>query len=95
LFHLAVVKGFLTGKIDANTKFDKNDFRKHRPSFFTPDARKLTRPWSDLLGQFAKQKKATPAQSRFAWLLAPEAVDCFPSGHHEAARLDENIGSEC
>src|SRR6202158_3401571 len=62
-------KGFLTGKISEDTKFDKNDFRNIVPRF-TPENRKANQALVDLLGRFAQQKKATPAQVALAWLLA-------------------------
>src|SRR5204862_5097293 len=62
-------KGFLTGKIDENTKFDSSDFRNIVPRF-TPEARKANQALVDLLSRVAKQKKATPAQIALAWLLA-------------------------
>src|SRR5438046_3034100 len=62
-------KGFLTGKIDENTAFDKNDFRNIVPRF-TPEARKANRALVDLIGEIAARKKATPAQVALAWLLA-------------------------
>src|ERR1700683_5384738 len=62
-------KGFLTGKIDENTTFDKSDFRNRVPRF-TPEARKTNQAVVDLLGRMGKQKEATPAQISLAWLLA-------------------------
>jgi len=62
-------KGFLTGKINEDTKFDSNDFREHRPSLYAR-ARKANQAVVDLLGKLAEQKKATPAQIALAWLLA-------------------------
>src|SRR6202041_779897 len=62
-------KGFLTGKIDENTTFDKNDFRNRVPRF-TPGARKTNQAVMDLLARIGKQKGATPAQIALAWLLA-------------------------
>src|SRR6202521_979656 len=62
-------KGFLTGKISEDTKFDKSDFRNIVPRF-TPENRKANQALVDLLGRFAQQKKATPAQVALAWLLA-------------------------
>src|ERR1039458_8196822 len=60
-------KGFLTGKISDDTKFDKGDFRNIVPRF-TPENRKANQALVDLLGRFAQQKKATPAQIALAWL---------------------------
>jgi aryl-alcohol dehydrogenase-like predicted oxidoreductase len=62
-------KGFLTGAINEQTKFDKNDFRNIVPRF-TPESRKANQALVDVLVRFAKQKKATPAQIALAWLLA-------------------------
>ena len=62
-------KGYLTGKIDENTKFDSTDFRNTVPRF-APEARKANRALVDLLEAIAKRKKATPAQIALAWLLA-------------------------
>src|SRR5947208_11701497 len=62
-------KGYLTGKIDETTDFDKNDFRNTVPRF-APDARKANRALLDLLGAIAQRKQATPAQIALAWLLA-------------------------
>ena len=62
-------KGFLTGKIDENTSFDKNDFRNIVPRF-TPEAGKANQALVDLLARIAKEKNATPAQIALAWLLA-------------------------
>src|SRR5881227_1888263 len=62
-------RGFLTGKIDQNAKFDKTDFRSTLPRF-TPEARKANQALVDMLGEIAKRKKATPAQIALAWLLA-------------------------
>ncbi|MGO8790197.1 MAG: aldo/keto reductase, partial [Terriglobia bacterium] len=65
-------KGFLTGKIDENAKFDSSDFRSTLPRF-TPEALKANQVLIDLLGRIAKRKKATPAQIALAWLLAQKA----------------------
>src|SRR5213592_1454053 len=62
-------RGFLTGKVDENTRFDISDLRSTLPRF-TPDARKANRALVHLLGEIAKRKKATPAQIALAWLLA-------------------------
>src|SRR5437588_9857294 len=62
-------KGFLTGKITADTQFDKNDFRNIVPRF-TPEARKVNQAVVDLISKVAEQKKATPAQIALAWVLA-------------------------
>ncbi len=62
-------KGFLTGAINENTKFDSTDFRNIVPRF-TADARKANQALVDRLGQIAARKKATPAQIALAWLLS-------------------------
>src|SRR5262245_22507099 len=62
-------KGFLTGKINEDTKFDKRDFRNIVPRF-TEENRKANQAMVDLIGRFAQQRKATPAQIALAWLLA-------------------------
>src|SRR5258706_14396751 len=62
-------KGFLTGKINENTTFDRSDFRNTIPRF-APEARKADQALVDLLGEIAERKKATPAQIALAWLLS-------------------------
>lgn len=62
-------KGFLTGKINESTTFDKTDFRNTVPRF-TPENRKANQAMVDLLEQIAVRKNATPAQIALAWLLA-------------------------
>ena len=85
-------KGFLTGKIDETTTFDKNDFRNIVPRF-TPEARKANQALVDLLGLVAKQKNATPAQIALAWLLAQRPWIVPIPGTTKLARLDENLGA--
>jgi aryl-alcohol dehydrogenase-like predicted oxidoreductase len=85
-------KGFLTGKIDENAKFDSSDFRSKLPRF-TPEALKANQAVIDLLGRIAKQKGATPAQIALAWLLAQKAWIVPIPGTTKLSRLDENIGS--
>ncbi len=85
-------KGFLTGKIDENTTFDKNDFRNKVPRF-TPEARKANQAVVDLLGKIGKQKNATSAQIALAWLLAQKPWIAPIPGTTKLSRLDENIGS--
>jgi aryl-alcohol dehydrogenase-like predicted oxidoreductase len=85
-------KGFLTGKIDANTAFDSTDFRTTLPRF-TPEARKANQAMVDLLGQIAAQKNATPAQIALAWLLAQKPWIVPIPGTTKLHRLDENIGA--
>jgi aryl-alcohol dehydrogenase-like predicted oxidoreductase len=84
--------GFLTGKINENTKFDSTDFRNVVPRF-TPEARKANQALVDLLGKFAEQKKATPAQVAIAWLLAQKPWIVPIPGTTKLHRLDENIGA--
>jgi aryl-alcohol dehydrogenase-like predicted oxidoreductase len=85
-------RGFLTGKIDESTKFDKNDFRNIVPRF-TPEARKANQALVDLLTKVAKLKKATPAQIALAWLLAQKPWIVPIPGTTKLSRLEENIGS--
>jgi len=85
-------KGFLTGKIDANTKFDAGDFRNVVPRF-TPEARKANQALVDLLTRIAAQKQATPAQIALAWLLAQRPWIVPIPGTTKVHRLEENIGA--
>ena len=85
-------KGFLTGKINEDTKFDKNDFRNIVPRF-TPENRKANQALVDILGKFAQQKKATPAQIALAWLLAQKPWIVPIPGTTKLHRLEENIGA--
>lgn len=85
-------KGFLTGAINEQTKFDKNDFRNIVPRF-TPENRKANQALVDVLGRFAKQKKATPAQIALAWLLAQKPWIVPIPGTTKLQRLEENVAS--
>jgi len=85
-------KGFLTGKIDESTTFDKNDFRNVVPRF-TPEARKANQALVDLLGAIAEKKNATTAQIALAWLLAQKPWIVPIPGTTKLHRLDENIGA--
>ncbi|MGD0902252.1 MAG: aldo/keto reductase [Terracidiphilus sp.] len=85
-------KGFLTGKMDENTKFGSNDFRSTLPRF-TPEALKANQALVDLLGSIAAQKKATPAQIALAWLLAQKSWIVPIPGTTKLHRLEENIGA--
>jgi aryl-alcohol dehydrogenase-like predicted oxidoreductase len=85
-------KGFLTGAIDANTKFDSTDFRNVVPRF-TPDARKANLKLVELLGAIAARKKATAAQIAIAWLLAQKPWIVPIPGTTKLHRLDENLGA--
>jgi aryl-alcohol dehydrogenase-like predicted oxidoreductase len=85
-------KGFLCGKINEDTKFDKNDFRNIVPRF-TPENRKANQALVDLLGKFAQQKKTTPAQIALAWLLAQKPWIVPIPGTTKLHRLEENIAA--
>jgi aryl-alcohol dehydrogenase-like predicted oxidoreductase len=85
-------KGFLTGKIDENTKFESSDFRNVVPRF-APEARKANQALVDLLGVIAKRKNATPAQIALAWLLAQKPWIVPIPGTTKLHRLDENLGA--
>jgi aryl-alcohol dehydrogenase-like predicted oxidoreductase len=85
-------KGFLTGKISEDTQFDKTDFRNVVPRF-TAENRKANQALVDLIGKFAQQKKATPAQIALAWLLAQKPWIVPIPGTTKLHRLDENIGA--
>jgi aryl-alcohol dehydrogenase-like predicted oxidoreductase len=84
-------KGFLTGAITENAKFDSTDFRSKLPRF-TPDALKANQALIDLLGSIGKRKKATPAQIALAWLLAQKPWIVPIPGTTKLNRLEENIG---
>ena len=85
-------KGFLTGKIDENTKFDSTDFRNIVPRF-TPEARKTNQALVDLLSKVAERKKATSAQIALAWLLARKPWIVPIPGTTKLHRLEENLGA--
>jgi aryl-alcohol dehydrogenase-like predicted oxidoreductase len=85
-------KGFLTGKIDENTRFAATDFRNAVPRF-TPEARKANQAVVDLLGAIAARKHATPAQAALAWLLAQKPWVVPIPGTTKLHRLEENIGA--
>src|SRR5450432_1357594 len=85
-------KGFLTGKIDENTKFDSTDFRNIVPRF-DPEARKANRALVDLLETVAQRKKATPAQIALAWVLAQNPWMVPIPGTTKLHRLEENVAA--
>jgi aryl-alcohol dehydrogenase-like predicted oxidoreductase len=85
-------KGFLTGKINEDTKFDKTDFRNIVPRF-TAENRKANQALVDLLGKFAEQKKATSAQIALAWLLAKKPWIVPIPGTTKLHRLEENLAA--
>jgi len=84
-------KGFLTGKIDENTEFDKSDFRNTVPRF-DAENRKANQALVDLLGRIAQDKQATPAQIALAWLLAQKPWIVPIPGTTKLHRLEENLG---
>ena len=85
-------KGYLTGKIDENTRFDKSDFCTIVPRF-TPEARKANQTLVELLARVAERKGATPAQIALAWLLAQRPWIVPIPGTTKLARLGENIAA--
>jgi aryl-alcohol dehydrogenase-like predicted oxidoreductase len=85
-------QGFLTGKIDAQTKFDSNDFRSFFPRF-TEEARQANLAVVDLLKKIGERKKATPAQIALAWLLAQKPWIVPIPGSRKLHRIEENLGS--
>jgi aryl-alcohol dehydrogenase-like predicted oxidoreductase len=85
-------KGFLTGKIDENAKFDSSDFRSTLPRF-TPEALQANQALISLLAGIGERKKATPAQIALAWLLAQKPWIVPIPGTTKLDRLDENIGA--
>jgi aryl-alcohol dehydrogenase-like predicted oxidoreductase len=84
-------KGFLTGKINEETKFDKDDFRNVVPRF-TPENRKANQAVVDLVSKVAQRKKATPAQVALAWVLAQKPWIVPIPGTTKLHRLEENLG---
>ncbi|HEY1579612.1 MAG TPA: aldo/keto reductase [Terracidiphilus sp.] len=85
-------KGFLTGAIDANTKFDSKDFRNVVPRF-DEENRKANQTLVDVLGHLAEKKKVTRAQIALAWLLAQKAWIVPIPGTTKVHRLEENLGA--
>jgi aryl-alcohol dehydrogenase-like predicted oxidoreductase len=85
-------KGFLTGKIDESTSFDKDDFRSIVPRF-SPEARKANQALVDRLGAIAAARQATPAQIALAWLLAQKPWIVPIPGTTKRHRLKENLGA--
>ena len=85
-------RGFLTGKIDENTRFDSADFRNNLPRF-TPEARKANQALVDALAAIGRRKQATPGQIALAWLLAQKPWIVPIPGTTKLSRLEENIGS--
>lgn len=85
-------KGFLTGKIDENAKFDPSDLRSRIPRF-TPEAIRHNRALVQLLEDFGRRRGATPAQVALAWLLAQKPWIVPIPGTTKLARLEENLGA--
>ena len=85
-------KGFLTGAIKEDTEFSANDFRNSVPRF-NPENRKANQRLVEVLGEFAKQKKATPAQVAIAWILAQKSWMVPIPGTTKLHRLEENLGA--
>ena len=85
-------KGFLTGKVNENTKFDISDFRNTLPRF-APQARRANQAMVDLVEEIAKKKNATPAQIALAWLLAQKPWIVPIPGTTKLHRLEENLGA--
>ena len=85
-------KGFLTGAIGKDTQFDKNDFRNIVPRF-SPENREANQTLVEIIGEFAKEKKATPAQIALAWLLAQKPWIVPIPGTTKLHRLEENVGA--
>jgi aryl-alcohol dehydrogenase-like predicted oxidoreductase len=85
-------KGFLTGKINESTTFDKTDFRSTVPRF-SPENRKANQAMVELIGKIAEKKKVTPAQIALAWLLSRKPWIVPIPGTRKLERLEENIGA--
>jgi len=85
-------KGFLTGAINKDTQFDKTDFRNIVPRF-SAENREANQTVVDLVAEFAKQKKATPAQVALAWILAQKPWMVPIPGTTKLHRLEENLGA--
>jgi aryl-alcohol dehydrogenase-like predicted oxidoreductase len=85
-------KGFLTGKIDANTKFDSTDFRNSVPRF-SEENRRANQALVEVISSFAAKHRATPAQIALAWLLAKKPWIVPIPGTTKLSRLEENLGA--
>jgi aryl-alcohol dehydrogenase-like predicted oxidoreductase len=85
-------RGFLTGKMDATTKFEDSDFRIGLPRF-TPEARKANQALVDLLAAIARKMKVTPAQLALGWILARKPWIVPIPGTTKLSRLEENLGA--
>jgi aryl-alcohol dehydrogenase-like predicted oxidoreductase len=85
-------KGFLTGKIDANTKFDSSDFRNNVPRF-SEENRRANQALVDVISTFASKHQVTPAQIALTWLLAKKPWIVPIPGTSKLSRLEENLGA--
>ncbi len=85
-------KGFLTGRFNKNSKFEKSDFRNIVPRF-TPENLDANQILVDLIKKIAADKDATPAQIALAWLLAQKPWIVPIPGTTKLERLEENLGS--
>jgi aryl-alcohol dehydrogenase-like predicted oxidoreductase len=85
-------RGFLTGKMDASTRFEPTDFRRNLPRF-KPEALAANQALVDLLKKIAERKSATPAQVALAWLLAQKPWIVPIPGTTKLHRLEENLGA--
>jgi aryl-alcohol dehydrogenase-like predicted oxidoreductase len=85
-------KGFLTGKIDASTKFESTDFRNSVPRF-SEENRRANQALVDMIARFARAKNAMPAQIALAWLLAKRPWIAPIPGTTKLERLEENLGA--
>ena len=85
-------KGFLTGKMDAETPFAKDDFRSIVPRF-SPEARQANQVFVDLLQEIATAQDATPAQVALAWLLSRKPWIVPIPGTTKLHRLEENLAA--
>lgn len=83
-------KGFLTGQIDANTKFESTDFRNSVPRF-SEENRKANQALVDVISSFAAKHQATPAQIALGWLLAKKPWIVPIPGTTKLSRLEENL----
>ncbi len=85
-------KGFLTGAISQDTRFEKSDFRNVVPRF-SPENRKANQSLVDVVSAFAQRKHATPAQVALAWVLAQKPWMVPIPGTTKVHRLEENLGA--
>jgi pyridoxine 4-dehydrogenase len=87
-------KGFLTGAIDQNTRFESGDFRNTIPRFTDTESRTANRAFVELLERIAKRHGATPAQVALAWILTRKPWIVPIPGTTKLHRLEENIASD-